>query len=164
MEKWKEINGFEDLYMVSNKGNVFSIKRRKTLKLQKKGKNYFCVRLHNKKNIKSLYVHRLVAEAFIPNPENKPQVNHKDGVKANNSIDNLEWVTNIENRNHAIKNMLVTNTRIVTIKKGDKKYTFNKIVDAQKHIGCSRRLIHDVLSKKYKTAYGWNVNYIGGVL
>lgn len=69
------------------------------IKPYKRGKGYLCVELD--KTPKA--VHRLIAFAFIPNPENKPQINHKDGNKLNNSVDNLEWMTNKENSNHSFK-------------------------------------------------------------
>lgn len=111
-EIWKDIAGYEGYYQISNLGNVKSLSRvvgksngknyRVTEKLRKSflnGNGYPMVSLA-KGSIVNVFVHRLLAEAFIPNPENKPQVNHKDSNKTNYSIENLEWVTNKENAQH----------------------------------------------------------------
>jgi len=102
MEIWKDIKGYEGLYQISNLGNVKSLFRyKKTLKPFFR-KQYFSVNLSKNNNFKTFTVHRLVAENFIINPENKLQVNHIDGNKLNNNIDNLEWNTAKENTNHAL--------------------------------------------------------------
>ena len=90
IEIWRDVIGFENLYLVSNLGNVYSIHSKKQLKL-KDNKGYYNVTLF--KNGKRYYkiVHRLVAEAFIPNPNNFKEINHKDENKINNNVDNLEW-------------------------------------------------------------------------
>lgn len=108
IEIWKDIKGYEGLYKVSNYGRVKSLnynktKKEKELKLYKNKKGYFSVNLYLNKKIHSKLVHRLVAETFIPNPKNKPQVNHIDGDKTNDKVDNLEWVTNKENVIHSWK-------------------------------------------------------------
>lgn len=119
-EIWKYINGFEGYYQVSNLGRVKSKDRllngklflgriKKTCETSKRNgrQGYLCTRI---KGIDGkshcLYIHRLVAETFIPNPENKPTVNHIDGNKHNNNINNLEWCTYGENNKHAIDNNL----------------------------------------------------------
>ena len=97
-EEWKDIKGWEGVYEISNLGNI---KRNgKTLKISVWSK-YKVVRLHEKERTKTMYVHRLVAMNFIPNPENKPMINHKDGNKLNNEVSNLEWCTRQENEVHA---------------------------------------------------------------
>lgn len=106
-EIWKDVVGYEGLYKVSNLGNVISNRRNykcgtRYLSSYDKG-GYRRVSLVVNCQKKNLLVHRLVAEAFIPNPENKNAVNHIDGCKTNNCVDNLEWVTNQENTAHAIK-------------------------------------------------------------
>lgn len=103
-EIWKPIEGYSD-YSISNYGRVLSLKSElpKILKPGANGHGYH--RVHLLKDSKDKYpnVARLVAKAFIPNPENKHQINHIDGNKTNNHISNLEWVTDSENKKHAIK-------------------------------------------------------------
>lgn len=113
-EEWKEIPGFNGAYMVSNYGRVLSVSRTvrsgktnfvKTkdiiMKSHKNKKGYDKVSFNLNGKTKSVFVHRLVATAFIANPNNKPQVNHIDGNKSNNVVLNLEWCTNGENQIHA---------------------------------------------------------------
>ena len=93
-----------DDYDITRDGKIISKKSGKEIKPQPNGKGYLRVGIGGK----LMFVHRLVAERYVPNPDNKSQVNHKDGNKSNNNADNLEWATNQENRNHAVKNGLHT--------------------------------------------------------
>ena len=116
-EIWIKVKNFEEFYEVSNYGNIkrlpkkikgisnsFRILKEKILKPRYSGKQYLMVTLTKNNEQFNKKVHRLVAEHFIPNPENKPQVNHLDGNKENNQKENLEWVTNRENKNHYYSN------------------------------------------------------------
>lgn len=103
IETWRAIAAYEGLYEVSDLGNIRAIKRSgsKGLSLKvHKSKGYLQVWLSKSNKVKKFSAHRLVALAFIPNSENKPEVNHKDGNKINNHITNLEWVTKAENEAH----------------------------------------------------------------
>lgn len=119
-EVWKCINGYDGLYQVSNLGRVKSLDKRvptnggtrvmkgKILKGRTTKYGYLQIGLTDKNNYRvNRYVHRLVAEAFIPNPQNKKEVNHIDCNKKNNGVDNLEWVNRKENMQHASDNNLI---------------------------------------------------------
>jgi hypothetical protein len=98
MEEWQEIINFPN-YSVSNFGNVKNNKTNKLMKINVKG-GYCHISLKNETSKKSFKIHRLVASAFIPNPENKPEVNHEDKNKLNNNVENLTWMTRKENNQH----------------------------------------------------------------
>ena len=112
MEEWRAVPGYEGLYEVSNMGNVRNVRRNKLLRLLKTNNGYIRVFLC-KNGIKTGFqVHRLVSEAFIPNPNNLPQVNHKDEDKTNNNVDNLEWCTAKYNLNYGTARIRSRNTKI----------------------------------------------------
>ena len=105
-EFWKVIENFPN-YLISNRGNIKIVKTLENRILFTKDDGYVsCPLTSNGKNYYK-YVHRLVAEAFVPNPNNKGQVNHKNGIKNDNSVENLEWVTPSENIRHAIETGLL---------------------------------------------------------
>lgn len=105
VEIWKDIKGFEGIYQISNKGRLKSFKSDsagRILSIKNSKGGYLSVVLCYKGKRKSVKIHRLVAEAFVPNPHNKPEVNHIDGNKQNPCAENLEWVDRRENVLHAI--------------------------------------------------------------
>lgn len=102
---WKEIKGYEGLYKINKNGLVFSLISFKEVKPFADARGYIRVALRKNKTQKKHRVHRLISEAFIPNPHNKKYVNHIDGNPSNNAIENLEWVTNSENMIHAYRSL-----------------------------------------------------------
>lgn len=113
-EIWKNIEGYEELYRISNLGEVKILKRKvksrfgyrmikEKIKKPFMDKGYLRIELIKNKKGKKYFIHRLVAQAFISNPKNKKEINHIDGIKNNNKVNNLEWCTRSENALHSYK-------------------------------------------------------------
>ena len=138
-ETWKDVIGYDGLYKVSDKGNVYSVGRvssqgkkcgERILKLGYNRGGYLKVNLYKDGKMKTKIVHRLVAEAFIPNPESLPEINHIDEVKGNNNVENLEWCTSKYNSNHGTRNERVRKkVRAVNVETGE-VLTFNSVKEA----------------------------------
>lgn len=158
-EIWKDIPGYEGLYQISNLGNIKSFCRKNTIirKATNDGYGYLQLCLTKNKKIKEHKVHRLVAEAFIPNPENLPQINHKDENKHNNCVDNLEWCSAEYNINYGTRNEKISKK----IKQYDKKGNFiklwNSIIDIERIMNIPHSNIISCCKNKRKTAgnYIW---------
>lgn len=179
MPEWRPFPGFEKICEVSDEGQVRSktrdIVRRDGKPLHIEGRvllqslsNAGYMRIGIKANNKSYMksVHRAVAQAFIPNPEGKREVNHKDGNKLNNHADNLEWVTPKENIAHAFATGLHTPNDMTAICEGNKKPVivdeskyFPSVIEAAKYIGCRGSAVSAVLKGRYKTTHGHTVQY-----
>lgn len=150
-EIWKELVGNREIYLISNLGNVKTKGRNGShyfikshyLKIYTKENGYQRVILSLDERGKYYYVHRLVAELFIPNPDNLPCVNHKDGNKSNNFVDNLEWCTRSENEKHAWRIGLKNKNTLGT--KGE-KHGMHKLT--QKQVDYIRE-VHKPLDSSY---------------
>lgn len=152
---WKGVVGFEDLFEVSTLGRVKSLRTERVLKshINKMGYETIATKIGGRKGISVCFrVHRLVAEAFIQNPEGKPQVNHIDGVKTNNQTTNLEWVTARENVLHAYKTGLATPT--LGESQGQSKLTEGDVEYIRKnYISGDRRFGQRALSRRLGVAH-----------
>ena len=128
----KPIKGFENLYWIAPNGEVRNA--RKPLKFFINNKGYCCITLTKSKKKFHCLIHRLVANTFIPNPNCKTEVNHRDGNKLNNNVCNLEWVTSAENKQHARKTGLsIYNRPSLGIKLSQSSQYFNVGYDAQRN-------------------------------
>lgn len=171
MEKWKTISNFIN-YEVSNKGKVRNKKTQCFLKYNATRDGYQRVRLYKNGIPTTLMVHRIVVNAYIENPLSKSQVNHKDGNKTNNTVENLEWVTKSENEKHAYKHGLKKgyapsseksrlSKKVAMINKdGNIVRTFYCIKDVERELGIPHSNIINVCKGKKKTAHGFRWVYI----
>ena len=165
MENWKTIENVTN-YEVSDLGQIRNTKTNYILKGRLSKSGYLQVSLTDKetKKKKNYYIHRLVAIYFLENLDNKREVNHKDGNKLNNNVDNLEWVTPSENQKHRQKILGKTKTSQRKIGKFNKNHVlieeYPSIVDAAKSFGKSRVNIDNALQGKQKTAYGFIWEYL----
>lgn len=138
-------------YLIIKNGDVINVNTKKKLKPLKKN-GYTTMYIKNKNgNYKSVSIHRLVAKAFVENPNDYKYVNHKDGNKTNNNVDNLEWMTQKQNIQHANETGLITvHTRKVLKYSLEKIYLdkFNSVDEAAKSIGLTRHAIIRACNKK----------------
>lgn len=177
MELWKPVPGLAGIYEVSDQGRVRSldhnsiipangpsarcIRAGRVLKPSTDYKGYLRVRLYTPEGPRNVRVHRIVAEAFIPNPDNKPQINHINGVKTDNSVKNLEWVTQSENQRHCFDVLHQTAkggmTRpVMCVEKG---YVFPSISSAARLLDLQATNICKVCSGRLKTTGGYHFKY-----
>ena len=164
-EVWKDIAGYEGLYKVSNLGRVKSFKQGKErimkpvydtcgylrVGLSKNGKQKFCS------------IHRLVAQAFIPNPDKLTQINHKDENPSNNNVTNLEWCDSKYNNNYGTRNQRVAEklSKPVLQYTKDEKFVreWKSTKDVQRNLGYYHSLISECCNVKRKSAYGFLWKY-----
>lgn len=185
--KWKDIIGYENLYQVSNTGVVRSLFRyKKELKPNISGSGYASVQLFKNKIGKRMLIHRIVATAFIENPNNFPQVNHIDENKLNNCVNNLEWCSAKTNMNHGTrlkrqlnscqnyyKSDLIKEIAIKNGKKASKPIIqmtrngifirrYNSIKEAESFTGILSTKICDALKGRHQTSGGYIWKYEKG--
>lgn len=174
-EIWKDISGYEGFYQVSNMYRVKSLERivnsgngkriegSKIIKMRLNERGYYRLSLSKNGECKNFTLHRLIAKAFIPNPHNKPEINHINGIKTDNRIDNLEWVTTKENVIHAETIGLRNKNRANGEKNGASKLTEKQVIDIRekfktnkytklslaKEYNVGQTLIGYIISRKY---------------
>lgn len=166
-EIWKDISNYEGHYQVSNLGNVRSIKNNKIILLKPykntKRYGYLEVYLRLPGSKKTYKIHRLVAEAFIPNPDNLPQINHIDENKENNIVSNLEWCTAKYNLNYGSHNKKISQALKRKVfqysKDGILLAEFNSQTEAAKLTGSKQGGISDCIRGKIKTHNGYIWKY-----
>lgn len=172
-EIWKDIEGFNGYYQISNYGRVKNAKRNTIRKAydNNAGKGYYYVDLYKKNiRVKRDSIHRLVAKAFIPNPKNKPMINHKDGNTKNNHVSNLEWVTALENVTHASnilgvmvgykKHIEKQKRKVKQMKNGKEIKIYESIAEASRQTGISTSQIIFTCQGKYKQTHGYQWQYV----
>lgn len=191
-ETWKDIKNFEGMYQVSNLGRVRSVDRFDNMGRLRKGNikvardnghGYLAVQMYKDNQQKIRYVHRLVAQTFLDNPDNKPEVHHIDSDRGNNVIDNLQWVTSKENNSFPehIESMKknpkwLENSRSAMSKARDKaiiinsyrtKFTrggvsleFNSLAEGARQLGLDKGNATRVANGKQAHTHGYTIEYI----
>lgn len=174
MEQWRDIQGYEGMYQISNYGNVKSLnynktKQEKILKFGKNYKGYLQVHLCKDGKMKTFTVHRLVANAFIPNPNELSDVNHKDEDKTNNVVENLEWCDRKYNTNYGTRTercsikQLNDETKSKQVNQysldGTLLATYPSAHEVKRQLGFAQPNISACCNGKYKTAYGYKWRY-----
>lgn len=163
-EVWNDIQHVCGSYQISSFGRIRNKKTGRILKLRPSHRGYLKTNISIGGRLKTVFPHRLVAENFIPNPNNLPQVNHKDGNKENNHLDNLEWCSDTENMRHAFATGLNKGKRIPVYQKDENgniiKY-YPSMRHAENALGCSSHCscIWKVCNGERKTHKGFHWSY-----
>ena len=153
--EWKQIQGYSN-YEVSDEGQIRNSKTGRVLKLRKNHSGYLRVGLHKNKKQKIHLVHRLVAEAWIPNPHNKPTVNHINENKEDNRVENLEWATYAEQNEHGTRTER-TQKKVRCVETGT---VYDGVRDAERQTNILHSSISKACQGKYKTAGGYHWEYV----
>ena len=166
-EIWKDIEEYEGLYQVSNLGRVKRVNTNRILSSDINSQGYLRVKLSKNSTKSNKRIHRLVAQAFIPNPENKPQVNHIDEDKINKLVSNLNWMTAKENNNHGTRNARMGESIsksnsipiIATNLTTDESTEFCSGKDCARQFGLDQGNITKVLKGRLKQTGGYTFKY-----
>ena len=171
MENWKKVSSNPN-YLVSDTGKIRRINSKTDKAVQNKD-GYLVTQIYQGGERSHVRIHRLVAEEFVPNPDNKPEVNHIDGNKTNNRASNLEWVTKKENCRHAWDNGLVKPSRSMLGRKNpnagrkgkpfrivETGEVFNTLKECEDAIGGNNRHINDCLRGRQQSHRGYHYEYL----
>ena len=171
-EIWLPIEGYENLYEVSNLGRVRrlesfvtgknGVKQKFPGKILKPGtaRGYLFVNLSKNGIQRPFYIHRLVSAAFLPDSDKKFQVNHRDENKQNNSVENLEWCSAKENLNYGTRNKRISEKRSKPVLCVELNQIFSSLTDAAKHFKVTPTNLHYALTGRHKTACGYHFEYV----
>jgi hypothetical protein len=157
MEIFKEIKGYENLYQVSNQGRIYGVKRGKFLRPLLNNNGYMMVNLCKDNKLKKCLIHRLVANAFIPNPLNLSDVNHRSEIKTDNRVENLEWMSHKENCNYGMKKIKVSKKILQFTKDGKFVKEYPSAIEASRQTRISNQSISQCCLGKTHSAgkYIW---------
>lgn len=165
MNMRKPIVEFEELYAIDETGTVWNIKRNKPLSPADNGHGYLRVNLHKNKKQHTKYIHRLLAEAFIPNPENLSEVDHINADRQDNRLENLRWVTSKQNYHNPISEVNHLDKHIksiigISIDNPDIKIEFKSLKDAANYVGLKyTTAISNCLNNRSESSAGYRWYY-----
>ena len=160
IEAWADIKGYEGLYEISNCGRVRSLKNNILLKPHKDTKGYYQAFIYKDGKRKCYLIHRLVAQAFIPNPLNLKEINHKDENPLNNNADNLEWCNRKYNVNYGTRAEKTCRRVAQYACDGQLIYVWDSITKASKNMKTAVTNIANCCKKKQETAGGYIWRYV----
>ncbi|MBO7526481.1 MAG: HNH endonuclease [Clostridia bacterium] len=160
-EIWKPIKDYENLYEISNFGVIRKVKTKRPLKVFYRTNGYYTTSLCKNYKVTMIYLHRIIAETFIPNPNNLPCINHKDGNKTNNDLSNLEWCTYSDNNRHAYETGLKNCKKVAQYDiDGNLINIYNSVINASKETNISQANISSCALGKRNKAGGFIWKYL----